>query len=139
MAASCVFCRIVQGDIPSWSVYSDGHAFAFLDIAPLAKGHTLVVPSAHHSRLEAMPADEAAGLFAAVHRLVPRVQDAAGAPATTIAFNNGPEAGQEVAHVHAHIVPRFAGDGVGPIHALAWRRPTVAAPDQELLARAIRG
>ncbi|WP_439027820.1 HIT family protein [Haloarchaeobius sp. DT45] len=114
----CIFCQIVAGDIPSRTVYEDEHAFAFLDVNPLAPGHTLVIPKAHHETLGDLPADEGAAVFSALHELVPVVEDAVDADGSTVAFNNGEAAGQEVPHVHAHIVPRFDDDGHGPIHAL---------------------
>ncbi|WP_435334563.1 HIT family protein [Haloarchaeobius sp. TZWWS8] len=114
----CIFCKIVDGDIPSRTVYEDDDVFAFLDVNPLADGHTLVIPKDHHETIEDMPADVAKELFAAVHELVPAVEDAVDADGSTVAFNNGEAAGQEVPHVHCHIVPRFDGDGNGPIHAL---------------------
>ncbi|WP_435319769.1 HIT family protein [Haloarchaeobius sp. TZWSO28] len=114
----CIFCQIIAGDIPSRTVYEDEHAFAFLDVNPLAPGHTLVIPKSHHETLNDLPADEGSAVFSALHDLVPRVEAAVDADGSTVAFNNGEAAGQEVPHVHAHIVPRFDGDGNGPIHAL---------------------
>ncbi|ELZ70104.1 histidine triad protein, partial [Haloferax volcanii DSM 14919] len=106
------------------------HSLAFLDANPLAPGHTLVVPKEHHARLDEVPADAAADLFAAVNDLVPRVEAAVDADATNVGINNGPAAGQEVDHVHVHIVPRFEGDGGSPIHAVAGERPDLS--DEEL-------
>ncbi|MFC6837215.1 HIT family protein [Halomarina ordinaria] len=126
----CVFCAIVDDEIPSHTVYEDDAVLAFLDANPLAPGHTLVVPKAHHERLNDLPADRASRVFAAVHALVPAVEEAVDADATTVGFNNGTAAGQEVPHVHAHVVPRFDGDGGGPIHAAMGTRPDLS--DEEL-------
>jgi histidine triad (HIT) family protein len=114
----CIFCSIVDGDIPSHKVYEDEQTYAFLDANPLARGHALVIPKAHHERVDDMPDDLAAAVGRTIARVAPAVEAAVDAPASTIAYNNGAEAGQEVPHVHAHIVPRFEDDGVGPIHAL---------------------
>jgi histidine triad (HIT) family protein len=114
----CVFCSIVDGEIPSFRVYEDEHTYAFLDANPLARGHTLVIPKAHHERLDGLPGDLAGAVGRTVAEVTGAVEDAVDAPATTVAYNNGEEAGQEVPHVHAHVVPRFADDGIGPIHAL---------------------
>ncbi|WP_435348141.1 HIT family protein [Haloarchaeobius sp. HRN-SO-5] len=114
----CIFCQIVDGDIPSRTVYEDEDVFAFLDVNPLAPGHTLVIPKGHYETLGDVPGDLGADVLTAVHRLVPVVEDAVDADGSTVAFNNGEAAGQEVPHVHCHIVPRFEGDGHGPIHAL---------------------
>lgn len=137
MSEDCIFCRIVDGEIPSYTVYEDEAVFAFLDANPLAPGHTLVIPKVHHERLNDVPAAEAGDLYAAVHELVPAVEAAVDAPATTVAFNNGEAAGQEVPHVHAHIVPRTEGDGGGPIHSMFGSRPDLADDELADIAEAI--
>jgi histidine triad (HIT) family protein len=132
----CLFCAIAGGDLPSASLYEDGRVMAFLDIRPLAEGHALVVPKKHAAKLEdADPADRHA-LMDAVARLVPVLCAATGTRDATIAINNGPDAGQEVPHVHVHIVPRAASDGAGPIHNLFQRRPK--ATSEELHDLAVR-
>jgi len=136
--STCIFCRIAAGDAPSRTVHEDETTLAFLDANPLAPGHTLVVPKAHHERLGDLPADLATDVFAAVHQLTPAVEAAVDADATTVAFNNGAAAGQEVPHVHAHVVPRFPADGSRPIHALIGDRPTLSDAEMDDLAAAIR-
>jgi histidine triad (HIT) family protein len=136
MSEDCIFCQIVAGDIPSRTVYSDADTHAFLDANPMAPGHTLVVPKAHHETLADLPEDAGAAVFAALHRLTPIVEDAVDADASTVAFNNGDAAGQEVDHVHGHVIPRFEGDGGAPIHAVAGSRPDL--DDDELDAIADR-
>jgi histidine triad (HIT) family protein len=135
--SDCIFCSIVGGEIPSFTVHEDEHVMAFLDANPLARGHTLVIPTAHHERVNDLPADLAADLFTAVHDLTDRVEAAVDAEATTIAVNNGELAGQEVPHVHVHVVPRFEGDGGRPIHALIEERPDVSDDELEDVAAAI--
>jgi histidine triad (HIT) family protein len=130
MSDDCIFCSIVDGDIPGRIVHETDDALAFLDANPLARGHTLVVPKNHHERLDDVPAEEATGLYGTLHEVVPAVEEAVDAPATTVAFNNGEAAGQEVPHVHAHVVPGFEGDGGGPIHAMFGSRPELS--DTEL-------
>jgi histidine triad (HIT) family protein len=139
MSDDCIFCSIVAGDIPSRTVYEDDEVLAFLDANPLAPGHTLVIPKAHHERLNDLDDDLAGAVLGTLHDLVPVVEDAVDAPATTVAFNNGPEAGQEVDHVHGHIVPRFADDGGGPIHAVAGERPDLSDDELDGIADRIRG
>lgn len=134
----CVFCAISAGKIQAPRVHEDPRALAFLDVHPLARGHTLVVPRLHVERLEDLEPDYARAVWSAVHRLVPAVQRAAGAPATTVAVNNGPEAGQEVPHVHIHIVPRGSWDGAGSIHTMFQQRPGVSKQDMETIAGEIR-
>lgn len=136
--ADCIFCRIVRGEVPARRVYEDEHAVAFLDAFPLARGHTLVVPRSHVERVEELHDQQAKAVFAAVHKLAGRVQRACGAQGATIAVNDGRAAGQEVPHVHVHIVPRFPGDRAGPIHALAWERPKVSGEEMDRLATSVR-
>ncbi|SEN47281.1 histidine triad (HIT) family protein [Halorientalis persicus] len=130
MPDDCIFCQIVAGEIPSHTVYEDDHVFAFLDVNPLAPGHTLVIPKAHHERLNDLPEDTADALYAALHDLVPAAEAAVDAPASNVGFNNGEESGQEVPHVHGHVIPRFADDGGSPIHAVGGAAPDLA--DDEL-------
>ncbi|WP_331235181.1 HIT family protein [Natronorarus salvus] len=125
-----IFSQIVDGEIPARVVHEDETTFAFLDANPLAPGHTLVIPKEEYERLNDVPEDVAADLYATIHRLIPAVEEAVDAPATTVAFNNGEVAGQEVPHVHCHIIPRFEGDGGGPIHAVAGESPALS--DEEL-------
>jgi histidine triad (HIT) family protein len=136
MPEDCLFCRIAAGTIPAYKVHEDDAAVAFLDIRPLARGHTLVIPRRHAVRFEDLDAESAARLWKAVHKVTPKLLRAVGAPSTTIAINNGREAGQEVPHVHVHIVPRTGDDGRGPIHALF--QPTPAPSQDELRALADR-
>ncbi|QIB72901.1 HIT family protein [Halogeometricum borinquense] len=130
MGEPTIFEQIAAGDIPARIVYETDTVLAFLDANPLAPGHTLVVPKEAHERLRDLPDDVATDLWAAVDELTPRVEDAVDADALTVGVNDGEAAGQEVPHVHVHLVPRFDGDGGGPIHAVAGSRPDLS--DEEL-------
>jgi len=133
----CIFCQIVDGDIPSRTVFEDDTAKAFLDANPLSPGHTLVIPKEHHETLEETPEDVAAHVFGVLHRLNTAVEHAVDADATNVAFNNGEAAGQEVPHLHGHIVPRFDGDGGRPIHAIVDERPDLSDEELDEIAEAI--
>lgn len=132
----CLFCAIAAGDIPSAHLYEDGRVFAFLDIKPLAPGHALVVPKRHAAKLEDATPEDRHALMEAVALLAPVLCRETDAKDCTVAVNNGPDAGQEVQHVHVHLVPRKAGDGAGPIHAMHWPRPSV--PSEEMHDLAVR-
>ncbi|MFB6218994.1 MAG: HIT family protein [Halobacteriaceae archaeon] len=134
MSEDCIFCSIVAGDIPGRVVHETDTTLAFLDANPLAPGHTLVIPKAHHPRLDDVPADSATDLYGALHAVVPAVEAAVDADATTVAFNNGEAAGQEVPHVHGHVIPRFEGDGGHPIHAIAGDRPDLSEDELDDIA-----
>ncbi|WP_254864453.1 HIT family protein [Halovivax gelatinilyticus] len=132
-----IFSQIVDGEIPARVVYEDETTFAFLDANPLAPGHTLVIPREEYERLNDVPDEVATDLYETIHRLVPAVEDAVDADASTVAFNNGEAAGQEVPHVHCHIVPRFDGDGGGPIHAVAGETPDLGEDELDGIAAEI--
>jgi len=134
MSEDCIFCQIVDGDIPARVVYEDDDVLAFLDANPMAPGHTLVVPKHHHETLGDLPEAAGSAVFAALHRLAPLVEDAVDADASTVAFNNGEAAGQEIPHVHGHVIPRFEGDGGGPIHAVAGSRPDLSDDELDAIA-----
>lgn len=133
----CLFCRIAAGELPASVVLEDDRTLAFLDINPLAPGHTLVIPRAHATLLEELPPEEATALFRTVHRLAGPVREAVGAPASTIAVQDGAAAGQEIPHVHVHLVPRFEGDGGGPIHGLFRNPPDLSDDAMETIRAAI--
>ena len=134
--ADNIFRKILDGEIPSHDVYEDEDTYAFLDVNPLARGHTLVIPKQDAETLEDLD-DGGEALFDTVRRLAPRVADAVDAPAYNIGLNNGEAAGQEVPHVHAHIVPRFEGDGGHPIHAIQPSPPSIGDEEMEEIQDAI--
>lgn len=120
----CIFCRIISGEIPSRKVYETADSLAFLDAFPLAKGHTLVVPKNHHAKIQEMLPAECAGLFEAVRVVSSRMERLG--PSSLVAVHNGREAGQEVPHVHVHVIPRKPGDGAGPVHGMFADRPKLS-------------
>ncbi|MBA8795237.1 histidine triad (HIT) family protein [Friedmanniella endophytica] len=101
----CIFCRIVAGELPSRQVHADEHAVAFLDLAPFHRGHTLVVPRRHVADLRAGGLPEIAPAVEHVARLLTERLGAEGLNAFSSA---GAVAGQEVFHLHVHLVPRYA-------------------------------
>jgi histidine triad (HIT) family protein len=138
MSEDCVFCSIVAGDIPSRTVHEGEHTFAFLDVNPLARGHTLVIPREHHETVAEMPEEVREAVFARAGELTPAVEAAVDADATTVGMNNGAASGQEVPHAHVHVVPRFEDDGVGPLHTLDWPRPELDDDEFDAVAEDVR-
>lgn len=138
MAERCVFCRITKGEVPALKVYEDEKAVAFLDIHPSAPGHTLIIPKAHVARVEDLPENDAAALFRALHRLVGPIQVAVDVPASTIGINNGRESGQEVPHVHIHVIPRSRGDRGGIIQGVSRVHVRLSKDEMEMIAERIR-
>lgn len=107
---SCVFCKIVAGEIPCHKLYEDERVLAFLDVGPLSEGHALVIPKGHYETLDTVPAEDAAAMMRIVPSLSAAIMRATGATAWNLLQNNGSAAGQAVSHVHLHIIPRVAGD-----------------------------
>ena len=112
----CIFCKIITGDVPAKILKETTNSVSFLDAFPLAKGHVLVIPKKHHQKIQDMSPDENNDLFSLVHLMVSKVDTLTGA--TLIAVHNGKESGQEVPHVHVHLVPRSHDDSAGAIHSM---------------------
>jgi histidine triad (HIT) family protein len=110
---STIFDKILDGEIPCHKVYEDDDVLAFLDIAPLAEGHTLVIPKERKAQLDALSAESAAALGRVLPRLCRAVMEATGATAYNVLQNNGAAAHQAVMHVHFHIIPKTADGGLG--------------------------
>ncbi len=139
MSSDCPFCGIVAGEIPGRIVGENDHAVAFLDANPMAPGHTLVVPRNHRERLADATSEETQAVFSLVHGLAPAVEAAVDADGATVGVNDGSVAGQEVPHTHAHVIPRFAGDGGGSIHVAAGSRPELSDAKLDEIASEIGG
>jgi histidine triad (HIT) family protein len=107
MAKDCVFCKIVERKIPSSLVYEDDFVMAFLDIAPTAPGHTLVIPKDHHETFLGTPKDTMHKVLDVAQRIGQVQMKKLGALGVNILINNYPAAGQSVAHFHVHVIPRY--------------------------------
>lgn len=105
-----IFQRIIAGEIPCHKVYEDDLVFAFLDINPLSRGHTLLVPKEAAVTLDQLSGESAAAIGRALPRLCRAIMKATGAEAYNVLQNNGKVAHQEVEHVHFHIIPRRPGE-----------------------------
>jgi len=120
----CPFCRIREGTLAAHLLYQDEEVLAFLDISPVTQGHTLVVPRWHAASLTACSPSTVAGLFLAAVRLAGAIQRALGAPGFNLGLNDGRAAGQEVPHVHVHVIPRYGDEGGGVQRMVQRRGPT---------------
>ena len=137
MTSKTIFEQIRDGEIPARIIQETETTLAFLDAHPLARGHTLVVPKEPYEHLQDLPPELSADLFETVRELTPTIEAAVEADATTIGVNNGEASGQEVPHVHVHIIPRFEGDDSGPIHAIAIDSPDLSEAELDEIADAI--
>jgi len=136
--ANCVFCKIVDGSISTRIIYQNDKAIAFLDAFPLSAGHTLIIPKSHYSKVQDMDKEHSSDVFNLLWKVSGAIEKAAGANASTIAIHNGREAGQEVPHVHVHIIPRSTGDGAGPVHSMFKKRPKLSSKELDLMFESIR-
>ncbi len=110
----CIFCKIVKREAPASIVYEDETTLAFLDIRPMIPGHTLVIPKSHAAYLEDLPKDSSGPILETARKVAAALRRS-GLPceAVNLWLANGKAAGQEVFHVHFHVLPRFRGDGFG--------------------------
>jgi histidine triad (HIT) family protein len=108
----CIFCKIINGEIPSSKVYEDEEVFAFLDIGPVNKGHTLVIPKEHHETIVDIPDDLLHKVIVVVKKLSKAVKEGVGADGFNVLMSNHEAAGQVVPHAHFHIIPRLSSDGL---------------------------
>ena len=108
----CVFCKIVKGKIPSAKVYEDDKILAFLDIGPVNKGHTLVIPKQHYETMLDLPDKLLKEMIIAVKKMVQAIKEGVNADGVNLLMSNYKAAGQVVPHAHFHILPRFSNDGL---------------------------
>jgi histidine triad (HIT) family protein len=114
--SDCIFCKIIDGEIPSSKVYEDEHVVAFLDISQVTKGHTLVIPKVHKENVYELTEDIASKVFAAVPKISNAIKAEYNPIGLNLLNNNGEDAGQSVFHFHIHIIPRYGnGDGFGAV------------------------
>ncbi len=138
MSEDCVFCGIVAGDIPSYTVAETDTTIAFLDANPLARGHTVVIPKDHHERIRELPDGQAGDVFETVQAVVTAAEDAVDADGTSVGINDGEVAGQVVPHVHCHVVPRWEDDGGQTFHAVGAGLQEFSEEELEAIAADIR-
>ena len=108
----CIFCKIVNGELPSMKIYEDSNFLVFLDIMPIVRGHTLIIPKTHIRNVFDTPKDIARGFYPVIVKISNAIKKAYDADGVNILQFNEPEAGQEVFHSHVHIVPRYSNDGI---------------------------
>lgn len=114
--SSCIFCKIINGEIPAAKVFENEHVLAFLDIGQVTKGHTLVIPKDHQANLFELEAFTAERLFEVVPQLARAIKQAFNPIGLNLLNNNGEAAGQSVFHFHLHLIPRYGeGDGFGAV------------------------
>lgn len=114
--SDCIFCKIVNGDIPAAKVFENEHVIAFLDISQVTKGHTLVIPKVHKENLYELTPEIASKLYEVVPAIARALKTEFNPIGLNSINNNGEHAGQSVFHFHLHLIPRYGkGDGFGAV------------------------
>ena len=112
----CIFCKIISKEIPAKILYEDEYSISFLDAFPIAKGHTLVIPKKHFAQIQDMPSDINQKLFDTVHKMITKIDSVKGS--TLVLIHNGKDSGQEIMHVHVHLIPRGIDDSGDNIESM---------------------
>lgn len=129
-----IFDKILEGEIPCHRVYEDEHVLAFLDIGPLSRGHTLVIPKERVAHLHELSDDAAAAIGRVLPRLCRAIVEVTGATAYNVLQNNGQAAHQAVLHVHFHIIPKTDRGGLG----ITWNAGSLGPDEAADLQRRLR-
>lgn len=129
----CLFCKIVNKEIPADIIYEDTDTLAFLDIRPINPGHTLVIPKKHFELCLKTPNETLAAVMRTVKKITPSILKTVGAEAFNLGVNCGRTAGQVIFHTHFHIMPRFPNDGYE-----MWHGKAVAKSELDQLTQKVR-
>ena len=130
----CIFCKIVSGDIPSFKIYETGETLAFLDIAPMSRGHVLVIPKKHSPNIFEISSEDWSNVQETVRVVAIGLEKATAADGVNLLMNNREHAWQIVHHVHVHLIPRFKNDGI----KLTWPRKKYRDGEADDLREKIR-
>ena len=132
----CIFCRIANKEIPSRIIIETENSIAFLDAFPVSRGHTLVIPKNHYEKVQDMTSIDNNDLFDTVHKVISKVDKLTGS--TLLAIHNGKDSGQEIPHVHVHLIPREPDDQAGPVHSMFKNRPKLSDDELDQLCAKIK-
>ena len=132
----CIFCKIAKKEIPAKIVTETEKSIAFLDAFPLSRGHTLIIPKHHYEKVQDITFDDNTDLFETLHKVIAKVDKITGS--TLLAIHNGKESGQEIPHVHVHLIPRKLGDSAGPVHSMFKNRPKLSEDELDKLCTEIK-
>ena len=133
---NCIFCKIASKEISAKILVETDSCIGFLDAFPLAKGHTIVIPKNHYEKLQDMPTNINTEVFTTVHNLISKVDSLT--DATLVAVHNGKGSGQEIPHVHIHLIPRSKDDSAGPIHSMFSQKIELTESEVDVLCSKLR-
>lgn len=132
--SNCIFCKIANGEIPSSTIYEDEDFRVFLDLAPAAKGHALIVPKEHYASIYELDERLCGRIFLLAKKLAVHMTDILHCDGFNIMQNNGTVAGQTVFHFHLHLIPRYKGDTAG----IRWNPGSASPEELKKLAEELR-
>lgn len=135
---SCLFCKIVAGEIPSFKIYEDEDVFAFLDIKPATKGHALVIPKRHSENVFDIPEADLQKVAVVSKKLSEKIKNALQADGIRLSQSNGKAAGQEIIHFHLHVIPRYNDDGLSSNPTVTLQLPQADMEELKKLAEQIK-
>lgn len=124
---NCIFCKIINGDIPSRRIYEDDNFVVMMDVSPASKGHSLLLPKEHYANLFEMPDALLEELLKVAKKVAAKMKETLNADGINLLQNNGVAAGQTVFHYHMHLIPRYEGEA--PI--LTWDAKTYSAEEMD--------
>lgn len=123
---NCIFCKIVNGEIPSRTLYEDNDFRVIFDVSPASKGHAIILPKKHAANIFEISEEDASNIYVVAKKVATALSEELQCDGVNILQNNGEAAGQSVFHLHMHIIPRYKGDTVN----IKWNPTT---PDEALL------
>ena len=132
----CIFCKIAKKEIPAKIVTETEKSIAFLDTFPLSRGHTLIIPKHHYEKVQDVTVDDNTDLFETLHKVISKVDKITGS--TLLAIHNGKGSGQEIPHVHVHLIPRQPDDLAGPVHSMFKNKPKLSDYELDKLCTEIK-
>lgn len=124
---NCIFCKIVNGEIPSATIYEDEDFRVILDLSPASKGHALILPKEHYANLFELDDEKAGKVLVVAKKVITKMKEILNCDGYNLVQNNGEAAGQTVNHFHLHLIPRYEGDNVG----LQWNPGTLTEEVKE--------
>lgn len=132
---NCIFCKIIKGDIPSYTIYEDDEFKVILDVGPVAKGHALILPKDHYENFYELPEDVAIKVIKLAKKLMVKITDALGCDGFNILQNNKEAADQTVPHYHMHLIPRYEGGQ----RLFSYKPLELSKEEQEEVVKKIKG
>jgi len=114
----CIFCKIINGKLNARKIYETKHSIALLDAFPLKKGHTLIISKAHKTKIQELNKEENNDIFSTLHFLINHIEKIVESNSTLVAIHNGEESGQEIPHIHIHVIPIKKSNKSTAIHSM---------------------